>query len=244
LFALTSSLLVLLMGGRPLWPSLLVGGAVVCIVLGGATALWYLPMRRVFALRQALADEASRLTVADELVASFAPPEPGAARLEKTRRLIRGLSAARVLSDAQLWSHGLRIVDRLDLDGVAPAHRATAQSWRAVLQLYNGDRAGAFASLTEAFALTSDPNMLGTLRLTMALSTALEGRGRDALAQLAQTDEPREPRLRRAYQLARCEALAAEGDIDGARGVLAGLGEHEADVRARLKALGGAAAAL
>lgn len=219
---LSAAALVLLANGpEPWWAP-----PVAALALGGAVlwlfdSLWLAPMRAVARIRT-LADDPARLEpAARALVASFAGPPPAGA-VARRRRALRAMAASGALLDVLRFADANEILGRVDPASLPAGElRGALLSTRAAVALYRADRNAAFADLKEAAQHAKTPLLSDIILQNQALLEAQEGRGADALEKLARLGPPPDALRRRGQLVVRAHALAATGEVDAARAVVA-----------------------
>jgi hypothetical protein len=224
-------------------------GTALGLVIAGATFaaaawLWLLPLRPIFALQAVLEDPERARPAAEALVRSFERSSSPTRGIALRRHAQRALAAVGVLSEARRFEEARRVLDRVHTPGLDPLRRSALEASRAMVLLYAGDRNGAWVALRNANEHARDPIILRILTVTFALITALDGHGDEALARLAEVPEPAEPRLRRAWLLAKSHALAARGDSSAAHAALKELANLSPDGLERAALLNGPASEL
>jgi hypothetical protein len=214
-----SALALLLHADEPWWLPPALGAALAALVFGLFYGIWLAPMRAISRVR-ALADDPVRLAPAvRELVRSFAPPVP-TGRVARQRRALRALTATGVLMDVLRFDEAATVIGAVDPASVTGEVRAALLATRAVVAMHSGASDAAFAALKEAAVHARSKPLLDLLVLNDALLEAQCGRGDDALDRLSRIEPPADPLRKRSYLLAKAHALAARGDLEGARGVV------------------------
>ncbi|MBX3128307.1 MAG: hypothetical protein KF718_16405 [Polyangiaceae bacterium] len=240
---LTATLGIVLFGAEPLWLPPLLGWSVAGPVFFSAASLWLLPLRPIFRMRSALGDPSRVDSLARALVASFEEVARPHSAMAARRQANRALVATNVLNDALRFDDAARVLATVPVALLDAPRRAAIQASRTTMLLYGQDRNEAWSALKDAAAHAKDPAVLRVIELTDALLSALDGQGGRALERLGAT-APEQPKLRRAWLIARAHALCATGDADAARSTLTELRALAPDGLRRVQLLRGPASAL
>ncbi len=240
---LTATLVYALHAPDPWWLGPANGWGVALVVFALSSSLWLAPLKPIFQLRSALSDPAQIDERARALVASFESIPRPKSGVAARRHANRALAAVNVLSDALRFEDAERVLETVPLGALDDLRRGAIQASRAMVLLYRHDRNGSWAALKDGFRLAKDPLLLRALELLDALSSALDGHGKEALERLS-SNVPTEKKLLRAWLIARSHALCAVGDAAEARACMKQLTALAPDGLRRVELLDGPASEL
>jgi tetratricopeptide (TPR) repeat protein len=241
---MVESLVIVLFDGAWWWLGAALGWGLALGTFVLAARLWLAPLRPIFALRAALENPAAVDRAAENLARSFEAGPRHPSGIAQRRSANRAIAAVAVLSEARRWPEARRVLDTIPIQGLDRLRRAALQASRATVLLYAGDKNAAWAALRDAYANADDASIRRLVILTDALLSALDGHSNEALTRLAQVPEPNEPRVQRAWLIAKSQALAGAGRMSEARECLEALARNWPDGLTRVMELGGPAASL